>query len=51
MGASENIKMTHEEWRKMKLYLFGSKKFEVDKNVYIYKKIKELEKINGKGNK
>ena len=42
-----NIEMSHEEWRKMKLYLFGNKKFEVDKDIYLYKKIKELKKLNG----
>lgn len=48
MGDNDNIKITHEEWRKMKLYLFGRKVFEVDKDVYIYKTVKELEKLNGK---
>jgi len=47
MGDNDNIKMTHEEWRKLKLYLFGRKVFKVDKNKYIYKKIKELKAKNG----
>ena len=48
MGKEDDIiKITHEEWRKMKLYLFGRKVFEVDKNIYIYKRIKELKAKNG----
>ena len=46
---NDNIKITHEEWRKMKLYLFGPKVFEVDKHFSLYKKkLKELKKLNGK---
>ena len=50
-NKDDNIKMTHEEWRKLKDFLFGKKVFKVEKDVYLYKKIKEFDKLNGKKEK
>ncbi len=43
-----NISMTHEEYRKMKIYYYGIKIFKINRsNIKIRKKIKELEDKNG----
>ena len=40
--------MTHEEFRKLKLYYYGNKIFKIDENtIRIRNKIKELKKRNG----
>ena len=44
-----NISMTHEEYRKMKLYYCGNKIFKINRsNIKIREKIKELKAKNGK---